>query len=384
MSFFLGGLLTLLLALLPIYLFPSGGFQIVDIPILFIFLATIVYSLTGKDYYILKNIYYFLPFMFWSILINSIYFFIYGNKAFIFHNIPMIYAFFLMLFLYFTFIKLINENGIIYIYTGLFLSILLCLTAKGFSYKTERMVLSFNDPNQLGYFAIFILSYTIILMSYRKKYLLYNIWYSSIDIFLIIVAHFFLFLSISRSTIFAFLFLDACLLKNLKRNFQIVISLLLIAGFLLFLRPTFIEERLRLRPGHFQKETAVEQLMERIFAPFKNVSGEELFFGKGIGRRNFKSDIPGIKEPQVRIEVHNIIGWIIHAFGLIGLSLFIFWGVNLLLCFRVIKDSFWVMAAIFTFNMGINGLRWRILWIFLAFMLAMASFERKNQEKQNP
>jgi hypothetical protein len=152
------------------------------------------------------------------------------------------------------------------------------------------------------------------------------------------------------------------------------------AGFVFFLRPTFIQERMATRQEHFDRKNMAENLKMRLFLPFATFNGTDIFFGRGTGWRKDDSNIPGIKSREIIMEVHNMFGEVLRAFGLIGLSLFLFWLIKFMLCVRGVKDSFWVLAGIFTFNVSINGIRWRAFWIFLAFLLAMAALYKKDRE----
>ena len=379
---FLGSCLVIVLALLPVYAFSSGGFQLVDIPILFIIIVTLIINTTGNDKGLNNHIIYLIPFVAWALLVNGIYFIIYENNWFLLGSVPIVYAIFLLNAFYIIFTRLIVGNGIKYIYIGIILSIACCFTFKGYT-EEGRATLSFNDPNQLGYFAVFLLSYVVILKNYIEKLEVNRTIYNYLDIIIIIAAHYFLFLSVSRSTMAAFILLDLCFLKNIRNAGQIFtmfLAIFLMAGFVFFLRPTFIQERMATRQDHFDRKNMAENLKMRLFLPFATFNGTDILFGRGTGWRNDDSNIPGIKSREIIMEVHNMFGEVLRAFGLIGLSLFLFWLIKFMLCVRGVKDSFWVLAGIFTFNMSINGIRWRAFWIFLAFLLAMAALYKEDHE----
>lgn len=367
---FLGNMLVLVLGLIPVYLFSSGGFQIVDIIILPTLIALLLVKKEKIAKHNTKYIFNFLFFAIWSVIINVLFYYYYEDRWFILGSIPLIYAFFLLYAFYYLFLKLINKKNIGYIYAGLVLSIILCFTIKGYSSEEGRTALSFNDPNQLGYLAVLLISYIIILMEYKRKFKIKNIRYKLIDIFVIIITHVMVLLSVSRTAMVAFLILDVCLIKNIRKIYCIILSLILIGCLTIILQPRFIQDRISQRPGQFQGETIIEHLKSRLFYPFKGFETHYILIGKGTG-----------KSPDFIIEVHNLFGEILRAFGLIGLGLFIFWLIRFIGTIRVINDSIWIMAAIVTFNMGINGLRWRGLWIFMGFLLAMSSILSVQESK---
>jgi hypothetical protein len=369
-----GSSLVIVLALIPVYIFSSGGFQLVDIPLFLIIIGTFFVRKNEKDSYIRKYIFYYTPFVFWAILVSVTYFSFLSNWGFLIGVIPVVYAIFLMNTFYMIFTRLIRQKDIKYIYVGLIISVILCFTVKGYSEET-RAVLSFNDPNQLGYFAIFLLAYVILLINYKEKYNANKKIYSFMDIFIMFIAHYFLLLSVSRSAIAAFLILDACLLKkllNFRQIFRISFAILVMTGYVFLVRPTFIQERIAGRQEHFASETMAEQLESRLFLPFENFGGLHILVGKGTGYR--KGDI--------FMEVHNLFGEVFRAFGLIGLSLLIFFLVNLGIGVMNVKDSFWLLAGILTFNMGIYGIRWRGFWIFIAFLMSLAGLVNSQKTEK--
>lgn len=165
-----GLMLISTLGLLPVYILPSGGFQVVDIPLVIIIVFTFFSARENFKY--IKIVYYFLPYVIWAFLVNLGYLTITSDKNFIKGIVPYIYAPVLMYTFIIIFNKILRNNKLIYIYMGILLSILATFLFKGLEEETERAVLSFNDPNQLAYFALILLIYAIFLINFKGSLLL--------------------------------------------------------------------------------------------------------------------------------------------------------------------------------------------------------------------
>jgi len=379
----LGVLLILCLGLVPVYLFPSGGFQIIDIPLSIIIAASLLFGekLIIRKY---RNIFLFLlPFVLWVCIVNGLYYIKYENPSFLYGTIPVVYGFFLLISFTIIFHKILTYKQIAFIYLGLVLSLFLCLIAKGYS-EEGRAVLSFNDPNQVGYFAIFLVCYVIFLNNYREIIDNKNIKYDILNILILFFAHYLVILSFSRSTILAFIFLDLCLIKNIK-NIRYLIAVLLtsiIFIIVLFLfKPTLIEEKYTLRKEHLEEKIVLTHLKMRWLDPFSDYNGIDFLFGAGTGAR-ISSDM-GKASKRFHSEVHNLFGEILRAFGIIGLLLFGLWLYKFIKTIKNIKDIYWILGSIFIYNLGIYGLRWRAFWIFFSLLLALSNITYQNKLKFN-
>ena len=117
------------------------------------------------------------------------------------------------------FAALIENNAIVYFYYGILLSVISSLIFKGINDEyagTYRATLSFNNPNQLAYFAVIILSFIILLQNYRIQNNISNIIYSIFDIIILIMVHLFIIMSVSRGGIITILALDIVYLLNIN------------------------------------------------------------------------------------------------------------------------------------------------------------------------
>jgi hypothetical protein len=279
------------------------------------------------------------------------------------------------------FLKVLSGSSIIFIYLGLIAGIIACLLAKGYS-EDGRAILSFNDPNQLGYFAAILLASIVILIQYKNITKSNTMLLTIFDGSIIFISHYFLLLSISRSAMAAFIFIDLYFLLSI-RNIKILLSLflcfLLSAVFLLFFRPQFISERIESRHGHFTKVNMASSLQDRLIDPLKSFGGFAIIFGGGDFVSKKKTS-PLFARESTGAEVHNIFGDLLKIYGLIGLALFLFWLIRFMCSIKIMKSGLWALTGLLIYNMGNNGIRFRALWIWIALLIAMEAFMRvKNK-----
>jgi hypothetical protein len=379
-SILVGLLLVATLGLLPAYLLPSGGYQVVDFP-LFLLIVITIFANLGKSQ-LFGQVYYLLPFLFWATFIDTGYAVIYSDKEFLLLGlVPLIYGALIIVALSMIFGRIITSRKIIYIYLGLVLSIIVTLTTRGVPIPGMRALLSFNDPNQLGYFAVILLCYAIILINYKNNFNHNNFGYFIVDAILIVFAHYFMALSVSRSAMAGIFVLDVCLLKNI-RNIKIFATVLLFMiisiVILTFWKPNFIKERLAVRdPGVYSEGAISGSFEERAMSPLNLLHGIQFIIGRGQGSvasfRNLSASGIFANIEGYGGESHNAIIEIFCSYGCIGLALFLFWLLPAIWSSRILKDGPWIWGGLLAFNMGNYGLRWRAMWIVLAFLLAMVS-----------
>jgi len=376
--------LVLALGLLPVYTFASGGFQVVDLPLALLILLSFYLPNTNDIY--TRQVKRLLPFLAWAILVNSTYFMIYGDMGYLRAVIIVTYTLLLLFFFMKIYQSILEKNKVIYIYLGLFLSIILTFVTKGPPDEEGRAVLSFNDPNQLGYFAAIMLAYAIILLKYKENINNNKPILFLFDGILVFFAHLFLLYSVSRSAMAAFFILDLCLLKglrNIKIISAIIICITLMVGYVIIFNPHFIAERLEVRdPTHYSREELVEGLDSRVMDPVRRMSGLQYLFGKGQGGIfSYRSSGEGGARGYGG-ESHNVFGEIFRGYGAIGILLFLVWLSNAVWISRVLPEALWVWAGLLIYNIGNYGFRFRAFWIFLALMM-VACRMAANIKRQN-
>jgi hypothetical protein len=351
------------LGLIPAYIYPSGGFQIVDVPLAFIILYVRFYEHNVKYY---KPIEYYIPFALWATMISFSYFLIYKKSSFIIAVLPILYAPLILFTFINIFTSMLERKEIYYIYLGLFSSILVTLFIKGAPDEYNRAILSFNDPNQLGYFAVILLGYIILLHKYKTLYKLNNRLFIISDIVLLVFVHYFMILSMSRTAMVIVFLMDIYLLIQFKNEIGLspTVSLAIIFLVLFFIKPDYIKSRFHTRPAEdFTRKEIVKDTKFRIFHPLDQLEGIQFLIGKGQGQG---------------MESHNFLIEIFRGYGFVGAVLFLYWLFNAISMSRGLNDSLFVWASLFLFNMGIYGLRWRGLWILLGLLFALVLVARQK------
>jgi hypothetical protein len=383
-NIFIGALIIAVLALIPAYILPSGGFQIIDFPLASIILITIIS--TKKFSINMNQVYYLIPLVSWAAVIDLSYLVLNNDISYLFGLAPVIYAPFIIYTFTIIYLRILRNNQISYIYLGLILSIVVSLTVKGVSEK-GRAVLSFNDPNQLGYFAVILLSYIILLIRFKDIRNVNNLAYYCIDGLIILFAHYFMLLSVSRSTMAGILVLDVCLLKNiwkLKVFFPVILFVIISSLMINFFSPDFIQKRFATRPGAFAEQGMDQQFKERALSPLNYLTGLQILVGRGQG--GFGPKEKGMlafnRVNGYTGESHNAFLEMLRGYGLIGLVLFLYWLGRAIWASRILHDALWVWGSLLIFNMGIYGLRWRGFWILLGLLFALVSLVdlEKSQE----
>jgi hypothetical protein len=171
--------------------------------------------------------------------------------------------------------------------------------------------------------------------------------------------------------------------KNNQKRLPILASILIAITFILCFRPTFIQDRLATRPEQFGNQTMAEHLRSRLVDQFESFSGLEIFIGRGTGLKinsNLLKDlIPKSNTSDGYIEVHNIFGDVLRSYGLIGLSLFVFWVLKLIFNLKIFGDGLWVFAGLMMYNMGNNGIRFRAFWILISLLIAGAAYMKEKK-----
>lgn len=382
--------LILSLALSPVYLYPSGGPQLVDILILLVIFLTLFYRKTA-DAKIIKQIYTIIPFFVWVLLINSIYFLQNSEDISLFiatitllYNIIIFYAFSK------NFSEITGEKAFKILSFGLILSILLVFLIKGKAEEEIRATLSFNNPNQLGYFSVILFSYVIIFLNNKDKLNILStksFWVSVILISL--AAHFFVFLSLSRGAFFSILLLDICFLKTMIKNkysFMVAMLMMILGAIIIFSNLPYIEGRMKARgeSRSFNLEKSIAQSYERVSSQLMFSNSWQIFWGRGDGRIIIGEGqfLIKPKNDPIHFEVHNIFGNVLRSYGIIGLFLFGFWIGKFIWESRFVPGAIWVWAALLCYNMTHNGIRFRSFWILLAFILALTTHLKTDQEKR--
>lgn len=224
----------------------------------------------------------------------------------------------------------------------------------------ERQTLFFNNPNQLGYWAV--LSATMFCMLAKRLRVRLIFQLPMLAIFGYVVA-----LSLSKGAIIAFLTLG---LIHFSRKWSHMAMLVLICVPIVYLASDLplIEDVVgRLENiGHQSDDSLHGRGYDRIW-----LYPRYLFFGAG--------ELGLVRFPETHIELHSTLGTVVFSYGAIGVLLF---G---LLLWQLLRVSNWslmlYLVPAFLYGLAHQGLRFSLLWVLFAMIAAVgASAESGNPE----
>ena len=371
--------------LMPVYVFPSGGGQLVDIPIILISIYTIItfktkFNVSKSGVIILA------AYVFWATLVNLGHFFFEAEIHLLKVIIQILYSFIIfgVFTLVFKNILLYKKATIVLTLSLVIMLLPLFLFTGQYDANKETMsffirnALSFNNPNQLAYFAILLYSMIIILYIYLTEYdlnKLQAIILRTVGVIIFLLTHFLILCSASRAGILGISMLDSIILWQIKKIAFLIISLciiLLTISLYVNIIPDIQFSELRV-VNKFTEQDIGKSLSKRIVQRFySNIPDwKTLIYGSG-------KTIPD----GYRKEVHNGFIDILVAYGIIGFLLFnmFFFFLILRLCYiKQLNNKICYMLVFFTvivYNLTHNGFRFRLFWVFLALLYVIITFSR--------
>lgn len=350
--------------LFPFYFFKKSGIpQIADyVMVIVIFL---VFTSSGLEFKkkIYPNVKDFIYFVSYIIFINFIWTLlttdtsILRNALFYFYNF-LVFTTFLV-----TYSK-VKEKLIIVISYSIFITVMLQVVLSFFylDFSGSRQTLFFNNPNQLGYFAILCAVIFLSITEHVKIKNIYQALFYLSTMYLVV-------LSLSKVAILGFVIL---LVYLLKKHF---IMLLFILILLMVVYPVVDEEmsllsNLERRMGSLGQETD-DSLAGRGYDRIIN-HPQYLLFGAGEGSyKRFESILPG--------ELHSGLGTIFFSYGLVGFILFlkVLYGL-----FKPLhKNWSYILYTlpVFFYSLAHQSFRWPLFWILMAIVFIL---HRSNIDSQ--
>lgn len=231
---------------------------------------------------------------------------------------------------------------------SVFLQVL--LSAYALDRSTFRQSLYFNNPNQLGYFAV--LTGSIFYLGTVKIRI--NPYF---QVLFYVGAGYLAALSLSKAALFGFGLLLLLILG--RRASGLLLGAALLGGVVVLgLGQTTVWENLERR---LESDSTDDSLGKRGYDRIFN-HPEYLVFGAGEGAHHrFISDHPG--------EMHSSWGTMIFCYGVIGAGLFLFG------LFRLLRgvpfQAGLALLPIFFYGSAHQGLRFTLFWVFLAFLCCL-------------
>ena len=235
--------------------------------------------------------------------------------------------------------------------------------ASDFYGGSARATVFFNNPNQLGYFALLSASLLVVGARYLGLSLLVTSLGFAASVYLALI-------SLSKAAIFATLLL-AVIFSAKRLSVLAAASVLLIVGFFTTDIAPSVVERASMRMsniGQQEDDSLAGRGYDRIFN-----HPQYLLFGAGEGGyRRFRSEIPG--------EIHSTIGTVLFSYGLIGSGFLLAFLMSLV---RGSPIQTWLfLVPLFLYGLTHNGLRFTLMWILFAFLFCSLLEERRARAQQ--
>ena len=364
--FFIGVILT------PFYFSQSGGIQLSDI----FFFSSLLFLITSKKNYLIFNatklfssIKYLKFFVFWTFIINIIIYINWLQTNTLLSSIYYIYNY-LVLLLVIANYRLGGKSFLVKIYYSFFISLLLVFLVGILNLDylfsnndTLRRTVTFNNPNQLGYWALMIMTIILILnnilSSEKIKY------FKILFISSILMTTYLTIISLSKAAVISIIFLIIFnSIKNIKILFFLTLTLITLYSYV-----------------ELQEDNIFSAVSDRIAdigqASDDNLEGrnydriwkykEYLIFGAGEGAilERFEKDN----------EIHSTFGTIFFSYGIIGLLSFL---ILILQYIKTNKYSFITfLVPVFLYGITHMGLRSKVFWIILILVMINNNIRKK-------
>ena len=350
----------------PFYFWDSGLLQIADFVLIFLILISMIKIIISKKITIPYPSFTVLSllFLFYVVLVNSIWYIILGNEnMFLTNNLFYIYNTLVMLvilFLYYKNVEKFLKTFYCGIVTSIFVQSILFFFVSG---DETRTTLFFNNPNQLGYYSLLCLAFLMII---ERKI---NVK-TSIFILSVICSFFLIFVSASLGAITGALFIYISYILIAKKKgwikyfswLTVLFSILFV--YLLITNNPIVYNRFEILNKiiwRFQNSNVYGEgfITERAYDRIIN-HPEYWLFGAGEGlytRFNSLADH----------EIHSTLANIFFSYGLIGFILF------LTMLVYIIKKNKWIYAypvfAILIYGLTHNGIRQSMMWIMFSMLI---------------
>ena len=353
----------------PFYMLPSGLPQVADA------IMVIIIIIFLFNYNIKLNKMIFLSFLLilYVLLVNSIFAIIYSDSSFF---ISAMFYVFNILILIIT-INLYRVHGIAllkFIFYGVVSSVFIQILCSLFYTDSSaiRQTLFFNNPNQLGYYALLSLSLIYVINT--------KLQISNFQLFIYSIGCLYLtFLSVSNAAILASILMIVLYFSigifN-QKSFKYILLLLLVSISLLIVFQLF-EQQIRLTNMYeniYYRFTTMEVDLESISEERRYDRLTEypqyLIFGAGEGLYH---------ERFGKGEIHSTLFSFLFSYGLIGFSILIFY--LFLLIYKANLIYYIPLLSIFIYGLTHNGIRQGSLWVILGIIFVLSNKIKENGDK---
>lgn len=365
--------------LTPFYFFNSGGIQLSD----FFFITSLLSLLKNKNnFHFLKAVnmpgfYYLKVFVFWTLIVNLVYFVIWGDTFTLMSAFYYIYNFSLMV-LSVTLCLYDRKTFLVRLYFITFLSIttIFVISYLNLDYLFSnkyfyRRSVTFNNPNQLGYWSLVVLSIITVIHKIIIKNGI-NIKYINIILFSSVLMSFYLsMISLSKAASISIVILIILFSFNkLKIILPMILLFFTVFYFVGMKEGNFIDKYFKRLDsiGESNDDGLEGRNYDRIWK-----YPDYLFFGAGEGaiEQRFEKDN----------EIHSTLGTILFSYGFFGITLFFLF---LFSIYKKMKYEFIVIVLpIIAYGLTHMGIRFKLFWIVLAlFSLYRDNHLRRSRDSK--
>ncbi len=359
------------IALKPIYIFRSGLPQISDMFFLVCF-SLLCFKLQKESNLSLKEkriIVLFVVTIFYQAFIQFVYFFLTSKSEFIFKVLFYLFNAISSIFFFLVFHKAPREKMRDIVLNGCFLSCIVIIAGLIFNRGSSlRQTSFFNNPNQLGYYCLLVLTATLYLSPSNFSKIKLLIIHSSIIYASV--------LSYSKGAVIGIIlayFSYFSFRLNLKRPlyFIIYVAFIIASSYAVY---DFINND----DGIATRNEAVNNLRRRI-VNLRDENDSDLYNGRGYGRvyEVMPHILWGVAEgdyDRFRImsglEIHSTFISLLVSYGVIGLTLYIVLVMKLICAdrFSVTFKNCCILSGVLFYALSHNGVRNTFLWIILSLI----------------
>lgn len=346
------------LIVFPFYVFESGNPQIADIFGAILIITHIGTILTNiKTNRFTRSLFLFVIYTF---IVNAVWMLILGELEIIKNSVFYFYSFLMVLFL----IGKLEDTTFLW-FTLKAITIALVLQFMLWPFVESEGVrnqMFFNNPNQLGLWALCLLIISSVINEIVKPKLLYAL-------IPLIIASFLIIISASRAALAGCLLFWAFYIIKSRKHLILFITIAIVGGI-------FISYNYELNLDNF---TALEYNIERLQS--ESITSDRSLGGRGYDRIvNYPQYLlfgagEGLYERfNESIELHSIFANILFSYGVIGFAIFIF-AFSSLLKKKMTKEVIVLFLGIAIFAMVHMSLRVPFFWMTCLFIIYLHKFK---------
>jgi len=339
------------------YLFESGYPQISDIILIISIIFIFIYSLlNNNNIYISEQDIILILILIYIITINSLWFIKLNDTSFLISNIYYIFNFIAILYINISYDIVDYHLSLNLSYCAKIAIIILLFNIFANPIDQIRQIGGFNNPNQLGYYSVVLMT----ILYYNKE----NIKF--IDLIFILLALWISILSLSKAAIVANVIM---IMANInKKNIKSILILIFITFVVILIfsigksidyKEALSQSKLVWRFANIFNETDSALIEGRGYGRIKEI-GINIIWGFGEGGFNRYKIMTGM-------ETHSTFITVLLSYGIIGFVLFILYFLYPLIIKKSsFRSYFKIFIGIILYMVSHNGIRNSLIWLMYA------------------